>query len=269
MTVVWMKSAAGVAAVLAFAAVVAVGCGGKSSKGEQASANVDTSAAAAADTAVIAAIETDTAFVDSRDGRTYKKTTIGPQVWMAENLHYKIDGSKCYGEGGRVMLFDGADEYENNPILSDEEIREQCAKYGRLYNWETAMKSCPAGFHLPTQKEWNRMLNYVGNENDTGDYKYPARYLKAYGEGHCSSYANDTAYICEDKYGFSALPGGTGFSDGNFDYMSYADWWSATEYADEDAYGWSMDSFINAMWKKADKGSFYSVRCVQDDGKGK
>jgi len=40
---------------------------------------------------------------------------------MAENLNYDTTGSKC----------------------------NDCATYGRLYDWETAMKACPSGWHIP------------------------------------------------------------------------------------------------------------------------
>mgnify|MGYP003299868681 CR=1 FL=1 len=35
-------------------------------------------------------------FVDERDGQVYKYTTIGNQVWMAQNLNYAIEGSTCF-----------------------------------------------------------------------------------------------------------------------------------------------------------------------------
>jgi uncharacterized protein (TIGR02145 family) len=72
-----------------------------------------------------------------------------------------------------------------------------------------------------------------------------------------------------DQYGFSALPGGNGYSDGSF--FSVGDggsWWSAseTEYNSNYAYYRSI-GFLGdgAFWGvNPYKDHLFSVRCVQD-----
>ena len=106
--------------------------------------------------------------------KTYKTVKIGEQVWMAENLNYEV-GGKCYGEGGKVY-------------------NQETKKYGRLYNWETAMRACTKNWHLPSKEEWEILVVAVGGE------KTASKYLKAT-SGWERKYCNG-----EDKFGFSALP---------------------------------------------------------------
>ncbi len=172
-----------------------------------------------------------TSFTDSRDGKTYKIVKIGEQTWMAENLgYYHERGSKCY---------------EHKPSY--------CETYGRLYNWETALYACPAGWHLPSDAEWTAL------ENAVGDISIAGTKLKARSGWNKSG--NGT-----DDFGFSALSGGYSYSRGGFRHVSNSGlWWSATEYDRGDAWGRRM-LFGNSRVGRDnfDKSYLFSVRCVQN-----
>ena len=172
-------------------------------------------------------------------GRTYKTVIIGAQTWMAENLNYNASGSKC----GRT---DGYLTNENTPT---------CATYGRLYDWETAKTVCPSGWRLPSNEEWTTLVNSVGGSYTAGTK------LKAANGWRDGSNNNGT-----DEFGFSALPGGRGYSDGDFYYVGLRGfWWSATDYSASYAYSRYMYYFSAYVDSYGDvKSSLFSVRCVQD-----
>jgi uncharacterized protein (TIGR02145 family) len=174
-------------------------------------------------------------FTDPRDGRTYRTVRIGSQVWMAENLAFDYAGSKCYDN-----------KLENADI------------YGRLYNWETAMKVAPPGWHLPTDEEWRTLVDFVGGDKVAGTK------LKA--TGGWSRWGNGT-----DDYGFSALPGGFIYPDYPHDHFFDADngsrWWTATQFSDYNAKHQSMGYKVSDVDRHyEDKKYLLSVRCVKDEG---
>ena len=138
---------------------------------------------------------------DTRDGQEYKTVRIGNQVWMAENLKYAAEGSRCYGDD-----------------------KKNCEKYGRLYNWDIALDTisegcgknfwdcslnddfyprqgvCPDGWHLPDYGEWRELVDYAkdNSHEDSAAYSLEAYYWDEDWERLYGS----------DKFGFNAVSAG-------------------------------------------------------------
>jgi uncharacterized protein (TIGR02145 family) len=191
-------------------------------------------------------------FTDSRENKTYKTAKIGTQTWMAENLNYAINGSKCY------------DNDDAN-----------CNKYGRLYDWATAMDLpsdcnsafcqsrigakrrgiCPSGFHIPTDAEWDALYLYADGANGRGTKLKSTSDWNVY-----NGLPSGT-----DAFGFAALPGGFGNSNGNFYAAGYRSfWWSSSETAASYAYGRGIHFHEKAYRDKYIKSDLFSIRCIKD-----
>jgi len=187
------------------------------------------------------------------EGETYETVIIGTQTWLNRNLNYDpgIGNSWCY---------------ENSPS--------NCAKYGRLYDWATAMGLdsscnnnycinqitiphrgiCPLGYHIPTNTDWNILLCYVDGSNDiSGLYYSPTagKCLKA-SDGWRENYNG------VDTYGLSLIPSDDAGLSGN--------WWSASEFSNVGAGNRSIYFLYNSIsWRETgDKSLGHSVRCLKD-----
>ncbi|MDR0517676.1 MAG: fibrobacter succinogenes major paralogous domain-containing protein [Fibromonadaceae bacterium] len=187
------------------------------------------------------------------EGQAYKTVVIGNQTWMAENLNFNADGSRCYGDD------------EGN-----------CEIYGRLYDWATAMGLeascnssvcsskiqpkhqgvCPSGWHIPSGAEWQALVDFAG-----GDGKAGTKLKSTSGWNAHATYGDGT-----DDHGFSALPGGLGSSGGIFSYAGDSGyWWSSSENGGSNAYIRRMIySNESAYWDYNGKSYLFSVRCLQD-----
>jgi uncharacterized protein (TIGR02145 family) len=179
-------------------------------------------------------------FTDSRDGRKYKTVTIGKQTWMAENLNYKTKKSLC-------LYNDPAD----------------CSKHGRFYTWKDAMKVCPAGWHLPSDADWNTLIDAVG------DSVTAARVLKSKDEWCTYKDINGGG---TDDYGFSALPVGKWIDNPDllefFKFngeCAFAGFWSSKEQSSDSAKAITMEYFFrNVFTSNENKTDGYNVRCIKN-----
>ena len=218
-----------------------------------------------------------------KDGNTYKTVKIGKQEWMAENLNvshfrngdpipeaktneeWEIAGKKgsptwCYYKndaenrkpyGKLYNLFATWFNYKNNA--------KNRKTYGKLYNWYAVNDLrglAPYDWHVPGDNEWTKLTDHLGGEVAAGGK------LKETGKTHWES-PNERA---TNETDFTALPGGTRFSDGSFlNIGNYGYWWSSAE--DNDEYAWfrSMYYFRSNVYRNTCyKETGCSVRCVRD-----
>ena len=181
-------------------------------------------------------------FIDSRDGQTYKTVRIGDQTWMAQNLNYKIDKNSCYNNNNK-----------------------NCEKYGRLYDWNTATKACPEGWHLPSREEYEQLMitacGKVGCEkelNSNIDWVYNGNNgddslgFSAFPAGYYGRH-----YLWTDGIKFRSRGWGTNFwtstTDSNETFAYILDISGGNEY---------VSTFTNlSSWNKDYRAS---VRCVKD-----
>lgn len=170
-------------------------------------------------------------FTDSRDGKTYQTIKIGMDVWMAENLNYRTgSGSWCYGD-----------------------VSANCEKYGRLYTWETAKRVCPAGWHLPSDREWTLLTGNLGGEDVSGTK------MKS------TSGWEEKEYNGTNESGFSGLPGGERDYDGTFSGIGiYGIWWSSTESSTFDVVKIRGVNNYGIVISSSNKDDGAAVRCLRD-----
>jgi len=126
-----------------------------------------------------------------------------------------------------------------------------------LYNWASAITSCPAGWHLPGTDEWTQLTDYLGGASIAGSK------LKETGTTHWASPNSGST----NEAGFTALPGSS-YSSGssNFGNIGYTGcWWTATQNNTTSAWAraiFSNDSQVSSGYDT--KGSVCSVRCIRD-----
>ncbi len=176
--------------------------------------------------------------VDERDGQSYKTVKIGDQIWMAENLNYGNEGSYCY---------------ENNPDNCDPTMYD----YGRLYDWEAAQTACPAGWHLPSNQEWEQMADHLGGV------------LIAGGKMKTTTRWNPPNLGATNESGFSGRPAGIRYSDGFIGLRDITLYWSATQDDFEPDFflGYLLYTHSPELTKSyyaTSIGVSFSCRCVQD-----
>lgn len=186
--------------------------------------------------------------VSDYDGNLYPLVTIGDQVWTAKNLratHY-ADGSLisfyCYPDG--------------NSELVD--------TMGLLYTWNAATRTgvvegaqgiCPDGWHVPTDAEWQTLIDGLGGSTQAA--------------GHLKSLSNlwTQPNPSDASSGFDAMPAGNCYGCSFCDLEgSHAEFWTSTPIDNLSAKNWSMYNLTTEVFRhyNQDKANGFSVRCISN-----
>ena len=150
-------------------------------------------------------------FCDTRDGKVYRYTKIGKQVWMAQNLAYVEYKKTPSISGGHTCYFNG-DDYENGCLYTwgaaiDSAEISRYADFRVTCGYErdnkdchlpgTVQGICPKGWHLPTAYDIGVLLEKIGKTS-------PSSVLKSV---NISAIGTAVGWVAgDDLYGFSVLP---------------------------------------------------------------
>ncbi|UCG28279.1 MAG: hypothetical protein JSV24_02660, partial [Bacteroidales bacterium] len=219
-------------------------------------------------------------FTDARDGQIYKAITIGNQTWMAENLN-----ATKYADGTPLVDGTGAGDISNDFTTKfyfyyNDDSATYADTYGALYTWAAVMKDaissdsnpsgvegvCPDNWHVPSDSEWKEMEMYLGmSQADADNTSWRGTdeggKLKETDTIHWNSPNTGST----NSSGFTALPGGYRYKNGNYDNIGqYTSFWSSQENSSNSAWirnlAYSM-SEVNRDINSKEVGN--SIRCVK------
>ena len=162
------------------------------------------------------------------EGNIYKTIKIGNQWWMAENLkvtHYR-NGDSIPNLTDSFLWF----QITTGAFCNYGNDENNVALYGRLYNWFAVGDSrniAPDGWHVPSDAEWQTLVDYLGGETVAGGK------MKEAGLEHWF-YPNEGA---TNESNFNALPSGGRVNLTEDKHMGdYTSFWSMTKCEDKFAY---------------------------------
>jgi len=232
--------------------------------------------------------------VKDKDGNKYDAVKIGDQVWMAENLR-----TTKYADGTSIPMGESGSKGSGKRYYPGGKAS-NVEKYGYLYDWEAVMHGqassestpsgvqgiCPKGWHVPSEAEWQDMINYVAYQIETGELQNTtvAKALASTEGWEVSSSSGTPGFVpsANNSTGFSAVPAGEYFFGYNQfheyvnDYGLFgrgAIFWSATmkgESRHSAEYRFILYDYKSVTYNYDRFSNFggntdgYSVRCLRD-----
>jgi uncharacterized protein (TIGR02145 family) len=202
--------------------------------------------------------------------RYYSLTEIGGQCWFAENLATdKYSNGDFISTGLSNTVWSNTTSgayaiYDNNPVND--------AIYGKLYNWYTTLDTrgvCPTGWHVPSDCEYTFLINFI--DSDQLEVENNVQSWTAGGSLKSTSIWSMPNISATNETGFSAMPGGWKFPDGQYGAgennveTDFGRLWSSS--SNLSSAGWNRLIGYNSgvISRHFDDYRFgFSVRCLKD-----
>ena len=177
---------------------------------------------------------------------------IGKQVWATKNLDVIT-----YRNGDPIPHVQDNSEWAKlttGAWCFYENKTENGIIYGKLYNWYAVKDRrglAPAGYHIPSEEEWQILINFLGDES--------SQKMKSTIGWNNGGNGRNTS-------GFTGLPGGLRYYDGSFGTVGDKGyWWSSTDYNTSDARDCLLYYFGDyASTNYYDKKVGFSIRCIRN-----
>lgn len=236
--------------------------------------------------------------VVDHEGNVYHTVQMGPQCWTAESMRATTSpstGTSIVSSSSTSNTYSGkmAKWYNHDTTYA-------AMNYGLLYNWNAAMDTfnmdlgevsidannanavsvslsenrrgvCPEGWHVPSNAEWNALVNYVKTKEEYQCGNVPTKVAKAFAStvGWASNstacnVGNDMG--SNNATGFCAFPAGFMGNSGFSSVTSSATFWTASQNSSNTASTWSLYYNNAGMYPSSNgnKSYLYSVRCIRD-----
>jgi len=210
------------------------------------------------------------------NGNIYDTVKIGNQIWMKQNF-----AATKYNDSSAISLVTDSATWANRTTegycyYNNTTNADSIKKFGPLYNWYAVNtgKLAPAGWHVPSQAEWDTLQDYLiahgFNWDNTTTGNKIAKAMAAQTDWMPSSTASGIVgnnLALNNKCGFTGLPAGLRDYGGGFSYVGIiGNWWSTTNagYPNGSYYCYLFNTYDYLYRNDWFNNSGFSVRLLRD-----
>ena len=189
---------------------------------------------------------------DIRDGKIYRTFAVGNRCWMAQNLN-------------RGNLLNPSSQAQTDNCITEKYCLPGdpgCMQYGGLYQWDELMAYsnaaagqgiCPPAWHVPTETEWQQLVNAV-----TAGFVVP-------GDGVAAGFLKDPFL----SQGFHALADGIYYLNNSWSYtaspLTVSMFWTSDPGNFTTSLARGMNNMNASVSRyESSRENAFPVRCIKD-----